>query len=133
MRSHRLHSAVTLLLSLAFFGCGGKSSPACKINSINVSPASATAVHTAAAPGNMQRFSAFIASEPPGCFFTLGSLSNAAWSVSDPANVSISNPPDPAFGTATCKAATAGAITVTATVPAGDGANVSNTASLTCN
>jgi len=114
-------------------GCGGKSTTMCKINSINVSPATATVNHAAAPPANTQKFAAFIASEPSGCAFILSNLPNATWSVSDPVNVSIANPPDPASGTATCKAATAGAITVTATVPAGDGTNVANTAALTCN
>ena len=129
----RLHRLVPCFLFVVLLGCGGKSATVCKINSINVSPATATVNHTAAPPGNTQHFDAFIASEPSGCSFILSNLSNATWSVSDPVNVSIANPPDPAFGTATCKAATAGAITVTATVPAGDGTNVSNAASLTCN
>ncbi|MGZ4878427.1 MAG: hypothetical protein ACXVIO_09585, partial [Candidatus Angelobacter sp.] len=68
-----------------------------------------------------------------GCFEALGSLQTATWSVSDTTNISISNVHDATFGTATCKAATSGAATVTATVPVGDGTNVTNTASLTCN
>ena len=129
----RLQRLVPCFLFVVLLGCGGKSATRCKINSINVSPAAATVNHTAAPPANTQHFDAFIASEPSGCVFILSNLPNATWSVSDPVNVSIANPPDPAFGTATCKAATAGAVTVTATVPAGDGTNVSNTASLTCN
>jgi len=133
MRLHWLSLSMLILLFVALAGCGGKSTTTCKINAINLSPAAATIDHTAPPPGNTQHFAAFIASEPAGCAFMLSNLPNATWSVSDPVNVSISNPPDPTFGTATCKAATAGAITVTATVPAGDGTNVTNTASLTCN
>ena len=129
----RLQRLVPCFLFVVLLGCGGKNTTMCKINSINVSPATATVNHAAAPPGNTQHFDAFIASEPSGCAFALSNLPNATWSVSDPVNVSIANPPDPAFGTATCKAATAGAVTVTATVPAGDGTNVTNTASLTCN
>ena len=129
----RLQGLIPCCLFIVLLGCGGKSTTVCKINSINVFPVSATVNHAAAPPGNTQHFDAFIASEPSGCGFILSNLSNATWSVSDPVNVSIANPPDPAFGTATCKAATAGAITVTATVPAGDGTTVSKTASLTCN
>jgi hypothetical protein len=129
----RLQRLVPCFLFVVLLGCGGKNTTMCKINSINVSPATATVNHAAAPPGNTQHFDAFIASEPSGCAFILSNLPNATWSVSDPVNVSIANPPDPAFGTATCKAATAGAVTVTATVPAGDGTNVTNNASLTCN
>ncbi|HET9839410.1 MAG TPA: hypothetical protein VFR84_14360 [Candidatus Angelobacter sp.] len=133
MRIHHPGVSLVAFILVALAGCGGKSSTVCKINSITVSPATATVNHAAAPPGNTQQFAAFIASEPSGCAFILSNLPNATWSVSDPINVSIANPPDPAFGTATCKAATAGPVTVTATVPAGDGANVTNTASLTCN
>ena len=122
-----------VVMALVLSGCGGKSAMMCKINSINVSPATATPNHAAAPPGNMQHFSAFIASEPSGCAFALSNLTTATWSVSDTTNISISNVHDATYGTATCHAATAGAATVTATVPAGDGSNVSNTASLTCN
>ena len=121
------------VLGLTLAGCGGKSTTMCKINSINVFPATATANHTAASPGNMQHFDAFIASEPAGCVFTQSNLTTATWSVSDTTNISISNVHDATNGTATCHGTTVGAVTVTATVPAGDGSNVSNTASLTCN
>lgn len=131
--SMRLQRLVPSFLFVVLLGCGGKSATMCKINSINVSPATAIINHAAAPPANSQHFAAFIASERSGCAFILSNLPNATWSVSDPVNVSIANPPDPSFGTATCKGAAAGAITVTATVPAGDGTNVSNTASLTCN
>ena len=129
----RLLRLVPCFLFVVLLGCGGKSATVCKINSINVSPATATVNHTAAPPGNTQHFDAFIASEPSGCSFILSNLTTATWSVSDTTNVSISNVHDATYGTATCKAATAGAITVTATVPAGDGTNVVNTAALTCN
>ena len=120
-----------VIAALLLAGCGG--TRMCKINSINVSPATTTASHTAPPPGNMQQFAAFIASEPAGCAFALSNLQNVTWSVSDTTNVSISNTHDVTYGVATCKGATAGAATVTATVPAGDGTNVSNTALLTCN
>jgi hypothetical protein len=125
-----------LILCVATIGCGGKSStPACKLTAINVFPKTATVDHTAVAPGNAQHFDAFASSSTPalGCFEALGSLQNATWSVSDSTNVSISNVQDATFGNATCKGATTGAATVKATVPVGDGTNVTNTASLTCN
>lgn len=133
----RLQSRFLLALStlgcFAISGCGGNTTTTgCKILAINVSPATATADHAAAPPGNTQHFDAFIAKVPPGCAFITGNIFDAVWSVSDPVNVSVSNT-DPTRGTATCKAATAGAATVTATADAGDGTRVTNTASLTCN
>ena len=132
----RLYLRSSFILGLFFFamtGCGGNSVTACKLTAINVFPKTSTADHTAVAPGNTQHFDAFAASVTPGCVVTQSNLTTAAWSVSDTTNVSISNVHDATYGTATCKGATAGAATVTATVPAGDGSNVSNTASLTCN
>ena len=120
-------------LGVALIGCGGSSAPVCKLTTISVSPATAVANHTAAAPGNMQHFDAFDTTSIPGCVHTLSNLTNATWSVSDTTNISISNVQDATYGTATCKGATTGAATVTATVPVGDGTNVTNTASLTCN
>ena len=118
---------------VAIVGCGGNSAPACKLTAINVFPATATISHAAPVPGNTQHFDAFTASASPGCAVALSNLTTATWSVSDTTNVSISNAHDTTYGTATCKGATAGAVTITATVPAGDGTNVTNTASLTCN
>ncbi len=136
-RCCKLLLAGACLISFVAMGCGGKSSttPACKLAAINVSPASATINHSAIAPGNTQHFDAFASASTPvlGCFEALGSLQTATWSVSDNTNVSISNVHDSTFGTATCKGATSGAASITATVPVGDGTSVSNTASLTCN
>ncbi|MBZ5504838.1 MAG: hypothetical protein LAO78_05055 [Acidobacteriia bacterium] len=118
----------------AVTGCGGKStSTVCKLTAINVFPRIATVDHTAVAPGNTQHFDAFVATATPGCAVTLSNLTTATWSVSDTTNVSISNVHDATYSTATCNGATTGAATVTATVPAGDGTNVVNTAALTCN
>jgi hypothetical protein len=135
MRSQpRFLLAISTLVCFAISGCGGQtSSSSCEILAINVSPAAATVDHTAAPPGNTQHFNAFIAKVPPGCEFITGNLFDAVWSVSDPVNVSISNAPDATRGTATCKAATAGAVTVTATKSQSGGPTVTNTASLTCN
>jgi hypothetical protein len=123
------------LLCLAILGCGGKSpiTLACKITAINVSPGSATISHTAPLPGNTQHFDAFASAVTPGCVVSQSNLTTGSWSVSDNTNVSISNVQGATFGTATCNGATSAPVTVTATVPAGDGTNVSNTASLTCN
>jgi hypothetical protein len=123
------------LLYFAAMGCGGKSpiTLACKITAINVSPSSATISHTAPPPGNTQHFDAFASAVTPGCVVSQSNLTTGTWSVSDNINVSISNVQGATFGTATCNGPTSGAATVTATVPAGDGTSVTNTASLTCN
>lgn len=124
------------LLYFSIIGCGGKgsiTSPACKLTAINVFPASATINHSAVPPGNTQHFDAFASAGTQGCVFTQSNLTTATWSVSDTTNISISNVHDATYGTATCNGPTSGAATVTATVPAGDGTNVSNTAALTCN
>ena len=131
-------AVVLLLLVLASVlgGCGGSynnPAPACFITGINVSPQTATVNHAAAAPGNTQHFDAFQSSAPPGCAFTAASLQNAVWTVSDPVNASIGNQANANYGTATCLNAAASPITVTATVPSGNGGNVSATAALTCN
>ena len=129
----RLVQFLALSLGLVVMGCGGSSSPVCKLTTISVSPPTAVANHTAAAPGNMQHFDAFDSTSIPGCVHILSNLGTATWSVSDTTNISISNVHDLTYGTATCHGATAGAATVTTTVPVGDGTNVTNTASLTCN
>lgn len=123
------------LLYFAIMGCGGKSpiTLACKITAINVFPAGATISHAVPPPGNTQHFDAFASAVTSGCVVTQGNLTTAVWSVSDTTNISISNVQGATFGTATCNGATSGPATVTATVPAGDGTNVTNTASLTCN
>ena len=130
----RLLLLLALSLGLSVLGCGGSSSmPVCKLTTISVFPASVVVDHNAPPPGNTQHFDAFNTTSIPGCVHTLGNLTNATWSVSDTTNIIISNVHDATYGFATCKGATAGAATVTATVPVGDGTNVSSTALLTCN
>lgn len=130
-------TAVVLLLLVVFFliGCGGSTTltPACFITGINVFPKTATVDHTAAPPGNTQHFDAFQSSAPSGCGFQLANLQNATWTVSDMVDASIGNQQNVNYGTATCINAAASPITVTATVPSGNGTNVSATATLTCN
>lgn len=121
-----------LFFCCALAGCGGSSKTVCKLTAITVSPPAATADHAAAAPGNQQQFAAFAAAGTPGCAVALSNLTTATWSVSDPVAVSIGNVQGPNYGNATCLAATVSPVTVTATVPAGDGTNVSATASLSC-
>lgn len=97
---------IGLFFFLVLMGCGGSSTPACKLTAISVSPSTAVANHTAAAPGNMQHFDAFDATSTPGCVHSLSNLGTATWSVSDTTNISISNVHDSTYGTATCHGAT---------------------------
>lgn len=128
-----LSCAALFAFALGLAGCGGNTTPKCgDIVQITVTPKTATADHAAAPPANAQQFGAFDV-PPAGCSPRTSSLSTATWSVSDPVNVTISNVVGPTFGVATCKAATGGAVTVTATVPASTDGNVSATAMLTCN
>jgi hypothetical protein len=120
-----------LLVALAVASCGGSSTHDCNMTAVSISPASAVANHSAAAPGNQQRFTPGPVL-PAGCTPPPLPFGFATWSVSDPVNVSISNAKDQTNGVATCNGATAGAITVTATATSGNG-TVSGTATLTCN
>jgi hypothetical protein len=134
MRLQKRFLALSILGCFAVSSCGGTTSDdPCKILSIDVSPSSATVDHAAPPPGNTQHFDAFIGKVPPGCSFITGNIFDATWTVSDSTNVSISNAQDSTRGNATCKGATAGAVTVTATKTESDGSKVSNTALLTCN
>lgn len=133
----KLTASLPLVL-LALVGCGGSATPTmgCFITAMKVFPSTATVNHAAAAPGNSQHFDAFQTGAPPGCVFTASSLQTATWTVSDPVNASISNSHDQFnanYGTATCINAAPSPITVTATVPSGNGSNVTATAALTCN
>ena len=128
-------AAVLFVLSAAL-GCGGVgSSNQCFVTAIKVFPQTATVDHTATPPANSQVFNAFQTGAPSGCAFTQANLQTAVWSVSDTVNASISNSHDQSninFGRATCIKA-ASSITVTATVPSGNGSNVTANATLTCN
>lgn len=135
----RMKISFGLLMMLLVIGCGGStnSSTGCSLSAITVSPQSATVDHLAATPANSQVFLAFAqASQPSGCVFTTGAIQNAAWTVSDPVNASISNSHDQLnanYGRATCINATPAPITVTAVAPSGNGSTINGTATLTCN
>jgi len=125
--------AVCILLSIVLAGCGGNTSSGCRILSLNVSPNASAVNHNAAAPGNTQQFDAFAGSTTPNCAVAQSNLTTVTWSVSDPVNTTIGTTPGLSYGVATCKAATSGAVTVTATLSQTDFAPVTGTASLTCN
>ena len=127
--------ALLLAFCTAVAGCGGSanSNSVCAITAIKVFPATATVDHTATPPASSQHFDAFETSASNGCSFQLSALQNATWTVSDSLDASIGNQQNVNYGTATCINAAPSPITVTATVPSGNGTNVSATAALTCN
>lgn len=103
--------------------CGGNLN--CGGNSIKVLPAAATANHGALPPANGQAFAAL--SNPCGTAAT-AAMVNSSWMVSDP-SVHLSASPNTTV-IATCTAALANPVTVTATAVNG---MASAQASLTCN
>jgi hypothetical protein len=133
---HRTFLALLLLVVLEIFfsaGCGGGGTDCSVAQALAVAPQSATADHLASPPGNQISFVAGDA-PPPGCPPTPGPLrTDLKWSVSDPVNVTIGNTQGVDYGVATCKNATAGAVTVTATGTNKLNATITGTASLTCN
>jgi hypothetical protein len=110
-------------------GCGAAPGMA-KINCTltqGVLPATATADHTAASPGDQQGFNVGYVAAPQGCAVPAVVISPQAfvWVSSDPVNAPISNAKDATAGVATCVGATTATIS---TSPVGSIA----TATLTC-
>src|SRR5262245_25456041 len=97
-------------------GCGGSGS--CRVVGLNVAPATATVDHTAATPGNSQVFNA-IPKEGGDCQ-SVGALAapSVNWTVSDP-SVHLSSSQG-ILVTATCTAALANSVTITATPTDGE-------------
>lgn len=127
-------AVLATVVCLLVIGCGGSPQNAsCAITAIHISPATATADHAAASPGNSQHFDAFVSSASNGCSLQLSALTNATWTLSDAVNAEVGNQQNVNYGTATCINAAPAPITVAATVPAGNGSNVNATATLTCN
>lgn len=127
------------ILAISAAGCGGRGSPPnCLVGSLNISPATATASHVSASPGNQAQFFGADATNllPAGCVsaaITQAMRTDLKWSTSDPANVSIGNTVGVNYGLATCNNATTGAVTITATGPNANNDTIAGTAKLTCN
>lgn len=122
----------------AAIGCGGNGSISgnCTLTTvITVSPTSATVNHAAAPPANQVQFigvGRFTA--PPGCAApALAFLVYGTWSDPDPTDITISSANDSTNGTAECKSATNGAVTLTGTFDQLVPAPVTRTVQLTCN
>ena len=119
--------------SVFLAGCGA-ASPICNMTDVlEVSPATATADHSATPPGNQQQFSAVLApTGPPGCPIPqVVLLVYPTWTNPAPLAISISSAQDKTNGLATCLKATTGAVTLTATTGTGLTAQ-SKTVALTC-
>jgi hypothetical protein len=115
MRALLALAGVCALLS----GCavGGNGSECALGYDFSTSPASATADHAAAPPGNQQQFTSGLApTAPAGCPVPQWvARVDPAWSSSDPIDIQISSADDATNGTAVCLGPTDGAATLTAT------------------
>lgn len=110
---NRLEIAVLLLACLLLAGCGSSSGSNCPaIIAMLVTPASATAEHSAAPPGNQVLFSSTAPSAGKGCSVNDELVSTPEWTSSDPADVQFSSTVN---GLATCLNATSAPVTVTVT------------------
>ncbi len=128
--------AAQLVVALYLCGCGGKPTTNCEISVvIAVSPTSAVANHAASPPGNQVQFIATASpTAPPGCAVpTWIAKAYGTWANPDPIAIQISSANDATNGTAVCKAATNGAVTLTGTFTQLVPAPVTKTVQLTCN
>jgi hypothetical protein len=96
-----------MLSWLMVASCGGYGNTTCTISAA-ITPATATADHTLAPPGNQAQFS-LTSSVKGNCPYIADSI--GVWSSSDPTNVPISSQ-----GLATCNAATSATISNSSTV-----------------
>jgi hypothetical protein len=106
-----IFTLVSILVAGLFTGCSGMNAmnQTCMITAA-VTPATATASHTAAPPGNQMAFSAAstVSGNCPLIADTLGS-----WSTSDPANTTVSTQANnPMAATVTCVNAAPAPVTV---------------------
>src|SRR5262245_54924499 len=102
-----------LSITVLSMGCGG-GRMVCNVAAVvvfNVSPATASVNHAAASPGNSQAFAAQTTSSP--CGNTTVTPASSNWTASDP-SVQLSASPNTQV-TATCTAALASPVTITAT------------------
>ena len=129
-----------ILLSVALLplaGCSAATGTDCNSAPLvyNITPASGTANHIAAAPGNQVKFTALESVNYPAGYdcpipsfvFTPFGL----FTSSDPINVTIDSSQGPTNGVATCVGATNGPVTLTATSSTGT-SSLTATATLTC-
>jgi hypothetical protein len=121
----------------ALCGCGGNPATKCdEVTVISVNPTSATVNHAATPPANQVQFVANAQpySDQPGCAVPDWiAIVYGTWSNPDPTDIQISSALDNTNGTAVCKSATNGAVTLTGTFSELVPAPVTKTVQLTCN
>ncbi len=132
----RMWRSVLILAGCSLFlaGCGAGSSGCTLTENLAVSPASATADHSSASPGNQIHFTAFVSpSAPPGCPIPEWvAQATPVWTNPEPLEISISSAQSVNNGLATCLAATSGPVTLTATIPDPGTTPITKTTTLTC-
>ena len=102
---------------------------------MNITPTSATADHTQAAPANRVKFQALVSPTASlGCAVpTWVMLATPAWTNPDPKDISIDSSSDVSTnGLVTCTGATSGPVTLTASFTLGTDAPVTQAVTLTC-
>jgi hypothetical protein len=124
----RLFVVVLLSAILPAAGCGGNPSN-CDPTSLKVGPATAMVNHTAAAPANSQQFSATFQLKDGCAGIATAALVISNWTASD-SSVALSASPS-GLVTATCTAAVAAPVTITANQAGGQ--MLTGKAMLTCN
>jgi hypothetical protein len=139
----RIAPIAPMLLSIF---CGSVVLTGCAVNAstgqqctnglaMNISPASATADHTQAAPANQVKFQSVVSpTASPGCAVpTWVMLATPAWTNPDSKDISIDSSSDVSMnGLATCAGATSGPVTLTASFTLGTNAPVTQAVTLTC-
>jgi len=126
-----LHS-MTIASAFLIAGCG--SDQPCSLVGLNIAPPTSSVDHLAGSPANSQQFTGS-GQVGPGCMGVTAAIRrDVTWSVSNSAVAQISNVNDATYGVATCTAASATPITVTAMLDAtkNNGTQVTGTATLTC-
>ena len=108
-----------IVCSLVPVGCADPGSVVCNNTAMTfaVAPATATANHSSAAPGNQVQFKSTLAPTPQaGCPTpTFIAVAYPTWTNPDPLDISISSAQDSTNGTAVCSGMTSGTVTLTAT------------------
>lgn len=133
----RVVALVASLGAAVFTGCGSSQNCTATPYVVTLTPASGTADHNAAPPGNQIQFSmAGTGGQiPAGCPAVGDPLAGASWKESDPTDVHITFDPEATGITravAVCVNATPGATTLTGTLSEGDFLTGSGTAQVTC-
>lgn len=102
-------------------GCGAGNPGCVGKMTLSVSPIAATADHSAASPGNQQKFTVaegetFSSASGICAVPTVMAIVHPTWTNPDPLDISISSANDATNGVAVCTGSTSGPVTLTGTV-----------------